>query len=110
MIDALMKKCDALDGAADGMIFDPLGCHFDPEEIASKPGQREGCLAPEKAAAIRKAFAGPKNAYGTQVYPGFLYDAGIAASGPLAGTAESAFSRTLRIRHNGDHLSSFVCR
>lgn len=84
-MDALMKKCDALDGVKDGMIFDPLGCHFDPEEIACKPGQTDGCMAPEKVAAIRKAFAGPKNAYGTQVYPGFLYDAGIAASGPLPG-------------------------
>lgn len=85
IIDALMKKCDALDGLVDGMIFNPLACHFDPEEIACRPGQQEGCLAPEKAAAIKKAFAGPKNAYGTQVYPGFLYDSGIAASGPLPG-------------------------
>ncbi len=84
-MDALMKKCDALDGVADGMILDPLGCHFDPAEIACKPGQTEGCMAPDKVAAIQKAFAGPKNAYGTQVYPGFLYDAGIAASGPLPG-------------------------
>jgi pimeloyl-ACP methyl ester carboxylesterase len=84
-MDALMKKCDALDGVADGMIFDPLDCHFDPEEIACKPGQTEDCMAPEKVAAIQRAFAGPKNAYGTQLYPGFLYDAGIAASGPLPG-------------------------
>jgi hypothetical protein len=84
-MDALMKKCDALDGVKDGMIFDPLGCHFDPEEIACKSGQTESCMAPEKVAAIKKAFAGPTNAYGTQVYPGFLYDAGIAASGPLPG-------------------------
>jgi hypothetical protein len=84
-MDALMKKCDALDGVADGMILDPLGCHFDPAEIACKPGQTEGCMAPDKVAAIQKAFAGPKNAYGSQVYPGFLYDAGIAASGPLPG-------------------------
>ena len=82
-MDALMKKCDALDGVADGMILDPLGCHFDPAEIACKLGQTDGCMAPEKVAAIQKTFAGPKNAYGTQVYPSFLYDAGIAASGPL---------------------------
>lgn len=84
-MDALMKKCDALDGVADGMIFDPLGCHFDPAALACKPGQREGCIAPKKIAAIKKAFAGPKNSYGTQVYPGFLYDAGIAVNGPLPG-------------------------
>ena len=84
-MDALMKKCDAKDGVADGMIFDPLGCDFDPAELACKPGQSEGCLPAQKTAAIQKAFAGPKNAYGTQVYPGFLYDAGIAASGPIPG-------------------------
>jgi hypothetical protein len=80
-MDSLMKQCDAKDGVADGMISDPLGCDFDPASIACKPGQEEGCIAPEKAAAIKKAFAGPKNAYGTQVYPGFLYDTGITAGG-----------------------------
>ena len=84
-MDALMKTCDARDGVADGMIFDPLGCDFDPAVLACKPGQNEGCIAPEKIAAIKKAFAGPKNAYGTQVYPGFLYDAGIAMKGFVPG-------------------------
>lgn len=84
-MDALMKKCDARDGVADGMIFDPLGCHFDPDELACKPPQSEGCIAPEKTAAIKKAFSGPKNSYGTQVYPGFLYDAGIAMTGFVPG-------------------------
>jgi feruloyl esterase len=84
-MDALLKKCDALDGVADGMIFDPMGCHFDPAELSCKPGQNTNCIAPEKIAAIKKAFSGPKNAYGTQVYPGFLYDTGIAASSGIPG-------------------------
>jgi hypothetical protein len=53
--------------------------------LACKTGDEKNCIAPEKIAAIKKGFAGPKNAYGTQVYPGFLYDAGIAASGPVSG-------------------------
>jgi feruloyl esterase len=84
-MDTLMKTCDARDGVADGMIFDPLGCDFDPAVLACKAGQADGCIPPEKIAAIKKAFAGPKNAYGTQVYPGFLYDAGIAAKGFASG-------------------------
>ena len=84
-MDALMNKCDNLDGVRDGMIFDPLGCHFDPEVLACKPGQNESCIAPDKVAAIEKAFAGPKSTYGSQVYPGFLYDAGITLSGPVPG-------------------------
>ena len=82
---ALMERCDAKDGLADGMISDPMGCDFDPEVLACKHAPGEGCIAPEKIAAIKKAFAGPKNSYGTQVYPGFPYDAGIAESGPIPG-------------------------
>src|SRR5208337_563021 len=87
-MDALMKRCDARDGVADGMISDPLGCDFDPVVLACPPrraGQSDECIAPEKIAAIKKAFAGPKNAYGTQMYPGFLYDAGIAMTGFVPG-------------------------
>ncbi|MGA2152819.1 MAG: tannase/feruloyl esterase family alpha/beta hydrolase [Bryobacteraceae bacterium] len=84
-MDALMNRCDARDGLADGMIFDPLGCDFDPAVLACKSGQNDACIAPEKISAIKKAFAGPKNAHGTQVYPGFLYDAGIAETGPAPG-------------------------
>ena len=84
-MDALMKQCDAKDGIADGMISDPLGCDFDPAALACKPGQTEACIPADKTAAVKKAFAGPKNAYGTQVYPGFLYDAGIGMKGPVSG-------------------------
>ena len=84
-MDALMKQCDARDGVADGMIFDPLGCDFDPAVLACKPGQTDACIAPENVTAIKKAFAGPKNSYGTQVYPGFLYDAGITMRGGVPG-------------------------
>jgi feruloyl esterase len=84
-MDALMNRCDAKDGVADGMISDPMGCDFDPAVLSCKTGQSDGCIAPEKIAAIKKAFAGPKNSYGTQIYPGFLYDAGIAESGMIPG-------------------------
>jgi len=84
-MDALMKQCDGRDGVVDGMISDPMGCDFDPAVLACKAGQSDSCIAPEKIAAIKKAFAGPKNPYGTQVYPGFLYDAGIATKGGVPG-------------------------
>jgi len=84
-MDALMSRCDAKDGVADGMISDPMGCDFDPAVLACKNGQSDGCIAPEKVSAIKKAFAGPKNSHGTQVYLGFLYDAGIAGSTGIPG-------------------------
>ena len=85
LIDALMKKCDAKDGVADGIISDPLGCDFDPAELACKEEKKDGCLPVEKVAAIKKALGGPVTSRGIQVYPGFPYDAGIAAAGPIRG-------------------------
>jgi Tannase and feruloyl esterase len=82
---AILKQCDAKDGLADGIISDPLGCDFDPERLSCKKGKKETCLTSQKVAAIKKAVAGPKTSEGVQVYPGFLYDTGITASGPICG-------------------------
>jgi hypothetical protein len=85
IMDALMNRCDAKDGIADGMISDPLACDFDPEMLACKGNNSDSCLALEKAAAIKKAMGGPQTPGGTQVYPGFLYDAGITGGAPFRG-------------------------
>jgi Tannase and feruloyl esterase len=85
IIDSLLKQCDGKDGVADGMISDPLACDFDPAMLTCKEGKTDSCLTPEKVAAIKKAIGGPKTAGGIQVYPGFLYDTGIAASSPIRG-------------------------
>ena len=58
--DALLQKCDAKDGVADGIISDPLGCDFDPAALTCNAGKSESCLTPEKVAAIKKAVGGPK--------------------------------------------------
>jgi feruloyl esterase len=56
IMDALMKQCDGKNGVADGMISDPLACHFDPALLTCKNVQSESCLSPEKVAAIKKAI------------------------------------------------------
>ena len=83
--DALMKQCDAKDGLADGLISDPLACDFDPEMLACKGDKHDSCLAPEKAAAIKKALGGPRTSSGAQVYAAFLYDTGITNGLPFRG-------------------------
>lgn len=83
--DGLLARCDALDGVTDGLISNPLACDFDPEMLACTDSKSDSCLAPEKAAAIRKAIGGPKTSTGTQVYPAFLYDTGLTSNGPLRG-------------------------
>jgi len=83
--DALLKRCDAKDGLADGVVFDPLGCDFDPAVLTCTGGRTDSCLSAEKVAAIKKVMGGPKTAEGLQVYPGFLYDTGITAIGSFRG-------------------------
>jgi hypothetical protein len=83
--DALVQRCDAKDGLADGLIADPLACDFDPEMLACRGEKNDSCLAPEKAAAIKKALGGPKASSGSQVYAGFLYDTGITSGLPFRG-------------------------
>ncbi len=85
IMDALIKKCDAKDGIADGLISDPLACDFDPEMLACKGEKNDSCIASEKVSAIKKAMGGPKTSSGTQVYAGFLYDTGIANGAPFRG-------------------------
>lgn len=85
IMGALLKQCDAKDGLADGLISDPLGCDFDPAVLTCDGGKKQDCLAPDKVAVIKKAFGGPKTSRGIQVYPGFLYDTGITATGPIRG-------------------------
>lgn len=83
--DALLKRCDELDGLADGMISDPLACHFDPAELICKGTQTDSCITADKAAAIKKVFGGPRDSRGFQVYPGYLYDTGNTDETPIPG-------------------------
>jgi feruloyl esterase len=89
VLDSILAACDADDGVKDGMLFDPIGCKFDPETLVCKGVKEDGCLSIRQAAAIKKAFAGPKDSKGNQVYPGFLYDTGIATAQGIPGVLRS---------------------
>ena len=85
VIEGLLQACDAADGLKDRMVFNIRGCHFDPKTLVCKGAKTEGCLSATQAAALEKAFAGPKDSKGRQVYPGFLFDTGIASTQGIPG-------------------------
>jgi len=85
VIDGFLNACDAGDGIKDGMVFDIQACRFDPKALVCKGDKTEGCLSAAQAAALEQGFAGPKDSKGRQVYPGFLFDTGIAATQGIAG-------------------------
>jgi feruloyl esterase len=85
IIDGVLEACDGLDGNRDGFIFAPQDCRFDPQVLACKSGQRQGCLSAGQVNAIRTVMQGPRTTSGRQIYPGYFYDTGIANTQGLPG-------------------------
>jgi feruloyl esterase len=84
LADAIMKSCDEKDGLKDGMIFYPEACHFDPAVLTCKGAKTDACLTSDQVGALQKAFAGPKDSHGNQVYAAFPYDTGYIVGGAAA--------------------------
>lgn len=68
---AVVGACDAADGTVDGLIADPLACHFDPGTLACHSGGTGFCLTPAKVDTVRKLYAGPRDTQGALLYPGW---------------------------------------
>jgi hypothetical protein len=68
---AVVKQCDKLDGAADGLIGDPQHCGFDPATLQCKPGETASCLAPPQVEALRMIYGGVRDAAGNIIRPGW---------------------------------------
>ena len=85
VIDGILQRCDARDGIRDGMIFDPIGCDFNPATLICAGAKTDTCLTSQQVAAVQRAFSGPKDSRGVQVYPGFFFDTGINAKTGMPG-------------------------
>ena len=59
--DAVLNKCDLLDGVKDGLLEDPTKCTFDPKEIVCKAGDDANCLTATQVEAVQKIYSGPIN-------------------------------------------------
>ncbi|MBO9519342.1 MAG: tannase/feruloyl esterase family alpha/beta hydrolase [Porphyrobacter sp.] len=93
--DAVLKRCDAKDGLADGLINDWRRCEFDPAELTCRAGKTDGCLAADQVEALRELYRGPLAPDGRSVYGPFTFDTGIASAawrGIRLGTSETGIS------------------
>ncbi|MBU7572059.1 MAG: tannase/feruloyl esterase family alpha/beta hydrolase [Hydrogenophaga sp.] len=82
---AVLAKCDALDGATDGLIQDVKACQSNfslAADVPTCPGARDGsCLSSAQKTAIAPIFSGATTSTGAPVYSSFPYDAGIGSGG-----------------------------
>jgi hypothetical protein len=80
--DAVLAKCDALDGLADGIVHDSRACGFDPAaQVCGTPGAPgpQQCLTTAQADTLRTVFGGAKDSRGQSLYGDFPFDTGIAS-------------------------------
>ncbi len=68
---AVMQRCDAADGVADGLIQDPRKCKFDPATMLCSTKNSPNCLSAGQVAALKAVYAGATTADGESIYPGF---------------------------------------
>jgi feruloyl esterase len=70
--NAVLDKCDAIDGLKDGLIGDPRKCNFDPATLLCKHGDGPNCLTAAEAHALQLIYQGPRNSFGVQLFPGLM--------------------------------------
>lgn len=82
----ILERCDALDGAKDGLVQDNSACQaaFDlSRDVPScGPSGRNGaCLTEAQKIVIKNVFTGPRNSAGTALYTTNPFDPGISQVG-----------------------------
>ncbi len=77
----VVERCDAQDGAADGIVGDLARCQatFRIDELQCSGAKTAQCLSANQVKALQRAFAGPRNAKGERLYSDWSWDAGIGS-------------------------------
>jgi feruloyl esterase len=70
---ASIAACDKDDGVADGIVSNPLSCHFDPASLRCPSGTNDlSCLTDAEVTAVQDLYAGPVlGRDGKPIYPGW---------------------------------------
>ena len=83
--NAVIGKCDALDGATDGLVQDTTACQgaFDlNRDVPTCSAERNGsCLSAAQKTVIAQLFAGAQTSKGSKIYSTWPYDAGLDTTG-----------------------------
>ncbi len=109
--DAILGKCDALDGLADGSVDNFAACQaaFDPatavNPATSRPllcsgAKTDSCLTAGQIGALKRAFAPPVNSSGLPLYTSWPWDAGIS------GMSNGAYNQGWRMWWLGSYAAN----
>ncbi|MSO97229.1 MAG: tannase/feruloyl esterase family alpha/beta hydrolase [Rhodospirillaceae bacterium] len=68
--DAVIAKCDALDGVTDNVLQDPRRCGFKPEDMQCKGADKADCLTTAEVGVVNRIYNGAHNSKGEKIFPG----------------------------------------
>lgn len=88
----ILKQCDGLDGAMDGIIEDAELCYWRPESLICAKNQTTNCLTGTQAAAVRKVYEPLYGINGTLLYPRMQPGSELAAVNFLYAGAPFTYS------------------
>ncbi len=92
---AVIDACDSLDGVKDGLIENPMACHWSPKALQCKAADGPSCLTAAQVEMVNTIYGGAINPRTReQVFPGwergselgFRVTAGPEPEGPAVGT------------------------
>jgi feruloyl esterase len=85
LAQAVLARCDGLDGLTDGMVQDLALCqekfNIDRDVPTCAGSHAEDCLTHEQKRVIRRVFTGARASGGRFLYSSFPYDPGVATGG-----------------------------
>ena len=90
--DEVLKQCDGLDGAIDGIIEDPNLCDFRPEALLCKVNNSTHCLSSTQVDIVRRIFSPFYGEDGNLIYPAMQPGSEIMAVDKLYAGAPFSYS------------------
>jgi feruloyl esterase len=67
----IAARCDAIDGAEDGLVQNPAACPVHAEDLVCHAGETSDCLSPEQARVLRTYTSPLHDRHGHLLFPGW---------------------------------------
>lgn len=90
--DEVLRQCDTIDGAEDGIIEDPTHCHFDPSTLLCAGNSTTNCLSEPQVQQLKTIFSDYTYANGELIYPAMQPGSEVLAVDRLYAGAPFAYS------------------
>ena len=95
--EEVLKQCDGIDGALDGIIEDPNLCHFRPEALLCASRTASDCLTAPQVQVVRWIFSPLRDQRGNLIYPAMQPGSEILAAEKLYAGKPFSYSEVIRI-------------